>query len=282
VLVTGGSGKLGRACVRDLLDHGHQVTNADLVGAGEEPVATVRVDLADAGQVFELLDGIDFVDRPDAVVHLAAIPGPGKASNAETFRNNIVSTYNVFEAARRTGLKNVVYASTEIIFGLPFAAPPAYLPLDEEAPRRPESAYGLSKLLAEEMAEQFCRWDPELKMIGLRFSNVQEPSDYRRFPAFADAPYDRRWNLWAYIDARDGAQAIRKALESDLRGAEVFTIANAESVLRHPNANLIEECFPGVTVRDLLGENESLLSINKARRLLGYEPEHHWWSEPVA
>ena len=114
----------------------------------------------------------------DALVHLAAIPAPGRNPNAVIFKVNTLSTYNVFEAARRLKIRNIVWASSETVLGLPFDRPPPYVPVDEEYPGRPESAYSLSKLIGEEMARQFCRWDSELKMIGLRFSNVME----RQFP----------------------------------------------------------------------------------------------------
>ena len=103
-----------------------------------------------------------------------------------------------------------------------------------------------------------------------------EPHDYERFPGFdADAKL-RKWNLWAYIDARDAAQAIRKALEAPIKGAEVFIIANADGVMSRPNAELMAEIFPGVAIKDGVGKNETLLSIEKARRMLGYEPRHSW------
>ncbi len=279
VVVTGGSGKLGRACVDDLLAHGYQVFNADwnTPPPADAPCPCSRVDLTDFGQTLETLAGID--DRhggTDAVVHLAAIPAPGLRPNAEIFRINTLSTYHVFEAARRLGIKQVVWASSETVLGLPFDTPPPYAPVDEEYPARPESAYSLTKLLGEEMAKQFCRWDPELKIIGLRFSNVMEPADYARFPGFdADAAL-RKWNLWAYIDARDGAQAIRKALQADLRGAEVFVIANGDTVMSRPNAELMAEIYPGVPLREGVGPHDTLLAIDKARRLLGYEPEYSW------
>ena len=279
VLVTGGSGKLGRAVVAGLRSHGHEVLNADLVPPAEDASLFVKVDLEDAGAVFELVGGIDFCPRPDAVVHLAAIPAPGHAANSVTFRANVVSSYNVFEAARRHRVKNVVYASTEIIFGLPFDTPPGPLPLTEDAAERPESAYGLAKLLVEKMAEQFCRWDPEQKMFGLRFSNVQEVRDYVRFLGFQEDPFERKWNLWGYIDVRDGARAVRKALESPLRGAEVFTIANAETVVAMTNEQLVARCFPGTPLDRSLAPNATLLSIDKARRLLGFEPAYSWRSE---
>ena len=113
-------------------------------------------------------------------------------------------------------------------------------------------------------------------MIGLRFSNVMEPADYARFPSFEDDPGSRKWNLWGYIDARDGAQAVRLALESDLRGTEVFIIANADTVMSRPNGDLIAEFYADVEVRGDLGEHDTLLSIEKARRLLGYQPAYGW------
>ena len=113
-------------------------------------------------------------------------------------------------------------------------------------------------------------------MIGLRFSNVMEPADYARFSSFDGDPGSRKWNLWGYIDARDGAQAVRLALESDLTGTEVFIIANADTVMSRPNAALIAEFYAGVEVRGDLGEHDTLLSIEKARRLLGYRPAYSW------
>lgn len=169
-----------------------------------------------------------------------------------------------------------MWASSETVLGLPFDTPPPYLPADEEYPVRPETAYSLGKGLEEEMARQFCRWDPELKMIGLRFSNVMEPADYAAFPGYDADPMLRKWNLWTYIDARDGAQAVRKALELDTTGMDVFQIANADSVMTRPSAELAAEVFPEVPVRKVLGENEALVSIDKARRILRYEPVHRW------
>ena len=277
VAVTGGSGKVGRACIDDLLQHGFQVVNIDSVPPAKEKCPFVQADLADFGQAFETLSGID--DRHqgvDAVVHLAAIPAPGRKPNAVIFKVNTLSTYNIFEAARRLKIRNVVWASSETVLGLPFNTPPPYVPVDEAYAARPESAYSLSKFLGEEMAKQFARWDPELKIIGLRFSNVMEPHDYERFPGFDADARQRKWNLWAYIDARDAAQAIRKALEAPLKGAEVFIIANTDSVMSRPNTELMAEIFPGVPIKDGVGPNETLLSIEKARRVLGYEPRHSW------
>jgi nucleoside-diphosphate-sugar epimerase len=277
VVVTGGSGKLGRAVIEELVEHGYEVTNLDLVPPLQPRCPFTRIDFTDYGQTYQALTAIDSRhDRVDAVVHLAAIPGPGVAANATTFANNITASYNVFAAARAAGITNVVWASSETLLGLPFETPPPYLPVDEEYAARPETSYSLAKHLDEQMAIQFCRWNPELKMVGLRFSNVMEPADYANFPSFDADPSLRSWNAWSYIDARDGAQAVRLALEYPGTGVEVFIIANADTVMTQPTAALAAQVYPDVPVTKTLGTNETLLSIDKARRLLGYEPRHTW------
>jgi nucleoside-diphosphate-sugar epimerase len=210
------------------------------------------------------------------VVHLAAIPAPGLRPNAATFHNNMTVTYNVFSAALRAGVRNIVWASSETVLGLPFDEFPPYVPVDEDYPPRPNSTYSLVKTLEEELARQLCRWHPDLKLIGLRFSNVMYPEDYARFPGFDADAHARKWNLWGYIDARDGAQAVRKSLEYDVTGTDVFIVANADTVMSRPNEELLAEVFPGVPVKRPFGPNDTLLSIEKARRLLGYEPEFSW------
>jgi nucleoside-diphosphate-sugar epimerase len=276
VVVTGGSGKLGHACVADLVGHGWDVVNVDRTPSPQPLCPFLRVDLTDFGQTVEALSVNDGYRGVDAVVHLAAIPAPGLTTNAATFANNITSTYNVFAAARHSGITNIVWASSETVLGLPFEIPPPYIPVDEEYPARPESTYSLVKHLEEQMARQLCRWDSNLKMIGLRFSNVMDPTDYVAFPGYDADPASRKWNLWAYIDSRDGAQAIRKALAHEVKGCDVFVIAAADTVMSRPNSELIAETFPDVEVRGEIGEHATLLAIEKARRVLGFEPRFSW------
>jgi nucleoside-diphosphate-sugar epimerase len=277
IAVTGGSGKLGRHVVRRLTEDGHQVLTLDLTG--ERSHRVTRVDLRNYGQVLDALLGLDDRLRDfDAVVHLGAIPAPGMAPEAATFENNMLSTYNVFQAARRAGIKKVVYASSETVLGLPFDLDPPYIPVDEEYAARPESTYSLVKHLEEQMAIQFTRWDPELSITGLRFSNVMDPEDYERFPSFEADARARKFNLWGYIDGRDGAQAVARALENGKPGFEAFIIANSDTAMSRTSASLAAEVFPNVKVTKELGEHETLLSIDKARRLLGFEPQHTWRS----
>jgi nucleoside-diphosphate-sugar epimerase len=277
VAVTGSSGKLGRVVVDHLSQRGWDVVALDQSPPARPDNVAIQVNLADFGQAYEALGGID--DRHqgvDAVVHLAAIPAPGLRPNAATFQNNIVTTYNVLSAAVRLGIRNIVWASSETVLGLPFDEYPPYVPVDEDYPPRPNSTYSLVKTLEEELGRQLCRWHPDLKLLGLRFSNVMYPDEYERFPAFDADARARKWNLWSYIDARDGAQAVRRALELDVTGTDVFIIANADTVMSRPNDELLDEVFPGVARKRPFGPNETLLSIDKARRVLGYEPQFSW------
>jgi len=270
VIVTGGSGKAGRATVRELLAHGYDVLNVDLAPPPEPQGRFLRADLTQLGQVYEVLQG------GFGVVHLAAIPSSGLRTEEVTLRENIAGTYNVFSAAIALGLRRIVWASSETTLGLPFDdPPPAYAPIDEAHPLLPNSSYALSKVLMEEMARQMARWSG-IPIVGLRFSNIMTPERYQTFPAFWDDPHARKWNLWGYVDARDVAQSCRLGLEAPLTGAESFIIAAADTVMPRPSGALLAAVFPGVPLRTALGEHETLLAIGKARALLGYAPAHSW------
>ncbi len=278
IAVTGGSGKLGRHVVERLRAHGHDVVVLDTHGV--RGGGWISVDLTDYGQVVDALGGVQGEQPPaDAVVHLAAIPAPGLHADVETFRNNMVTTFNVLHAVPRLGITKVVMASSETVLGLPFDTPPPDVPVDEGYPARPESVYSLGKHLEETMAVELCRWHPELSITALRFSNVMDVEDYAQFPAFDADPSLRRWNLWGYIDGRDGAQAVEKALAHTEPGFDRFVIASPDTVMSRPNADLVAAQFPGVEVRGDLGEHDTLLSIDKARRVLGFDPRHSWRDE---
>lgn len=279
IAVTGGSGKAGRVVVRDLLEHGHEVLNIDRVPSPESyspdtPAPYLSADVTDFGQTLEALSGGERLPGIEAVVHLAAIPSPVHSTPDQVFRTNVTSTHTVFAAAARLGLRRVVWASSETALGLPFDRPPDYAPVDEDH-TYPETSYALSKMLGEEMARQFHRWSG-IPFLGLRFSNVMVREDYQRFPSFWEDPQLRRWNLWGYVDESHVAQSVRLALEADIDGAETFVIAAADTVMRRPSRELMAEVFPGVPVAEHVTGNDTLLCIDKARRLLGYRPEFSW------
>ncbi len=270
IAVTGGSGQAGRALVADLLAHDYQVTNLDTAASRDPDAPDLIVDLTDLGQTIEALAGAD------AVAHLAAVPAPNIVPPGETFRINMMSTYNVFTAAARLGIRKVVWASSETLIGIPVDQErPLYAPIDEEHPALPQTHYALSKLAGESIAEQFSRWTG-IPYIALRYSNVMEEADYARFPDFWEEPPSRAWNLWGYVDARDVAQCTRRALETELSGAQAFLVAAADTCMRQESAELMTQYFPDVPLTRMVRGHETLLSIEKAHTILGYQPAHSW------
>ncbi len=271
IVVTGANGKIGKEAVQQLRAAGHTVVGWDIAGAPPQ------VNCSDFGQVFGGLSGIDpFGAAPDAVLHLAGIPMPGRAPDHVTFENNTLSTYNVFSACARLGINRIVWASSETILGLPFRTPPDFVPLDETHPDRPEWSYSLTKMLGEKMAGEFVRWHPGLSIASLRFSNVCNDEDYAIFRANPDVVAQRAANLWSYIDVRDAGRACVLALEANFTGHEAFIIAAADTISTQPTKELLAGRFADVPVRGDISGFKSLQSSAKAKSIIGFEPQHSW------
>jgi nucleoside-diphosphate-sugar epimerase len=287
IFLTGGSGKAGRHVAPYLAEQGHQVTNADLVPLDHPDVIDLRVDLTDAGEVYSALAGLatfdelDLPEKPtyDAVVHLAAIPAILKQADAATYATNVLSTYNILEAATRLGIPKVVFASSETTYGICFAQgerKPLYVPVDEEHPTVPEDSYAMSKVAGEVTARSFhARSGADI--YGLRINNVIEPHEYAEmFPDFLADPSLRRRNLFAYIDVRDLGHMVQRCLETDDLGFEVFYVANPDMSVAATTNEVIARFYDGVEVRREMGRDETFFAIDKARELVGFDPQHSW------
>jgi nucleoside-diphosphate-sugar epimerase len=287
IFFTGGSGKAGKHVAPYLAELGHHVTNADLVPLGHPDVADLRVDLTDAGETYSAMAGLarmeelELPEKPayDAVVHFAAVPAILLTSDARTYATNVLSTYNVLEAATRLGIGKVVFASSETTYGICFAQGerrPLYVPVDEEHPTVPEDSYAMSKVANEVTARSFqARTGADI--YGLRINNVIEPHEYaEKFPDFLADPSRRRRNVFAYIDARDLGQMVQRCLEVDGLGYEVFNVANADMSVAVTAQQVRERFYDGVELRREMGPDETFYSIDKARELLGYDPQHSW------
>lgn len=292
VLFTGGSGKAGKHVVAYLAAAGHRVLNVDRVALRHPGAADLIADITDSGQMFNAMTayaGDDEMEdgrghRPfDAVVHFAAIPALRIAPDNETYRVNVMGTYNVLEAALKSGIRKVIIASSETTYGVCFSdgqTDPQYLPLDEDYPIDPMDSYGMSKKVNEVTAAAFQR-RTGADVYALRIGNVMEPSDYRKFPGFAKDPGSRRRIAFSYIDARDLGQIVDLCLKKDGLGFQVFNACNDTNSVPQPNAELLATYFPKVRLTRPVGENESLLSNRKIREVLGFKEAHDWRNEDL-
>jgi nucleoside-diphosphate-sugar epimerase len=282
VAVTGSSGKLGRAAVSALRSAKHRVVGLD-INVPMAPAQSIHCDCTDFGQVMGALSGIDITGGvPDAVVHLAGIPMPGLATDHQTFVVNVRSTYNVFSACARLGIKKVIWASSETILGLPFDELPAFAPIDESHPDRPNWSYALAKQLCETMADSFVRWNAGMTITSLRFSNVFAPDDYTQLAALQAKPAWRKMNLWSYVDVEDAGDACRLAVETNIQGHQKMIIAAADTLMREPSQELLAQYFPDVPVKMPIDGNRSLLSSAYAETVIGYHPKHSWRMRTVS
>jgi nucleoside-diphosphate-sugar epimerase len=180
----------------------------------------------------------------------------------------------------------VVWASSETTLGLPFGGgpeqipgaagqPPRYAPVDEDHFPLPTTTYGLSKVVSETIAEQISGWS-QIPFVGLRISNIMEPHDYERFPSYWPDPHARKWNLWGYVDVRDVAAACRLGLETDVTGSQNVIIAAADTVMNRPSREVLAEVFPDAPLSREIGEFDTLLAIDRAKQVLGYQPRYSW------
>ncbi len=198
----------------------------------------------------------------------------------ETYRVNVLSTYNVLDAAAKFGIKKVIFASSETTYGVCFAdgeVKPEYIPVDEEHPTVPQDSYAMSKVVNEVTAKSF-QARTGADVYGFRINNVIEPHEYaQNFPAFVEDPGKRRRNIFAYIDARDLAHMVECCLNTDGLGYEVFNVSNDDSSVGIPSAQVIEEFYKDVPLKRKMGKFETFYSNEKAKRLVGFAPKYGTW-----
>ncbi len=302
ILTTGGSGTIGGYVLRELIQAGHSVTSYSRTAPRIDGAAFIQGDIMDPNALARACQG------HDAVIHLAAVPGPGRATPAQLININVVGTANVLEAALQAGIDKVVFASSGAATGFSFqkhALAPRYLPLDEEHPCEPQDEYGLSKLLAELTCKRYSDGFG-IRTICLRINNnwylerasaevavssgwaqqfsVEDlwTARYRKTVEDADGewptpgPPAPHKILWAFTDARDAAQAFRLAVENDTIAHEVLLINGHDTCSYEPTTELIARHYPGVPVNTPLECHASLWSHGKATRLLGYQPKSTW------
>lgn len=275
IVVTGSSGKLGRHTVKTLLEAGHTVVPADVAPPQAPPPAdypqTRIVDLSDGDRVIDLLTGAD------AVCHLANHPALPEPHRTAGFRNNVATTFNVFHAAERAGVKKVLYASSVQAYGVlghrepdgsVIVASPRYLPIDEDHPLLPAAAYPLSKAAGEWFAESFARRVPEMTIWGLRFSAITEklapPHNHAR----------ALWSLYSAIHIADAAVAILLCCQTDRPGYTPLNIVAPGSTDNWSRQMLAETYGHTPEIRGDLQPSDALITGRRAADLIGFQPRH--------
>ncbi|MHB8061912.1 MAG: NAD-dependent epimerase/dehydratase family protein [Ruminiclostridium sp.] len=273
IVITGGGGLLGPYVVDHFVDMGYDVLSVDITKSQKSSARFLKVNLMNLGECYGALAGAD------AVVHLAAIPVAYSHPNEVTFQNNVMATYNILEAAAGLGIKKAVIASSESSYGIVFSKQnlaPQYVPIDEEHPQLPEDCYGLSKIVAEKTADMINR-RCGMQVVSFRIGNVITPENYKKFPEFIHQSKNRRMILWSYIDARDIAVACRLAIEADGLGSVALNLAADDTSMDIKSNELMRAEFPEVKdIRVPLDNYHTLLSNEKAKKLLNWQPVHCW------
>ena len=287
IVFTGGTGKAGRHVVPVLLEKGYSILNVDLKPLNLPGVNTLVADLTDSGQAFNALschfgfEGYELgkpPSAPDAVVHFAAIPRVLLEPDNKTYFANVMSTYNVIEAAMKLGVRKVIIASSETTYGVCFAEGDKdyhSFPLEEDYDSDPMDSYGLSKVVNEKTARAFAmRYNADI--YALRIGNVIEPHEYDAFSDYLANPPMRKRNAWSYIDARDLGEIVHLGIQKDGLGYQVFNAVNDTITADMPTEEFLAKYAPHTPVTREMGKFEAPLSNRKIREVLGFKEKHNW------
>lgn len=278
IAVTGAEGRVGRHVVQELLNHNYEVVAITLDTWAESPVENRVADITQYEQLMNAFAGCD------AIIHLAGIPNPMQGEETQVFQTNTTGVFNAALAAGNLNIPKLVVASSDCALGITFShqlTSPAYLPLDEGHPTAPDNCYGLSKLVGEQIAEGMAKRFG-MSIVSLRISAVQDAEIYKADWFIHDLHNPERGvtdNLWAYIDVRDCARAFRLAVEADIPGHEIITIASHETRAIVPSEELIARYFPHTPLRKPIQGFQSFQDCSKAKKLLNFEAKYSWREE---
>jgi nucleoside-diphosphate-sugar epimerase len=289
IVVTGGVGKLGQYAIRELLDHGHEVTSADIVASPGNNCRSLIVDLTNTADICAA------VKDADGVIHLARKPFPytyteeafdprsrtwkipDTPADTELFNYNVAITHNVLAASNYVGVKRLVVGSSLAIYGFYYPlcrSVPEYLPVDENHPLKPQDPYSVSKIVCEEICNSFVR-KSDMRVASLRFAGITTDLSHQGLLERRENPL--RWTgaLWTFIDVRDAAVACRLSLEADLDGHQAFNICAPTTIMDSSTYGLIREYLPEVTRINGNDEgNWSGYDPGKAANLLGFNAKY--------
>lgn len=272
VLVTGASGRVGRHVV-DALVGQCEVTALDLA----PPVQDVRFI---EGNVLDLETIRASMSGQDAVIHLAAIDIGVPAEPEAYFGVNVMGTWNTVQAAKEAGIRKVVLASSISATGIGEMRPdfpPEYLPVDEAHAMKPAHAYGVGKLVVEDIARGFALHG-DMSIICLRPVAVIVESNLRRTVDRAADP-GHRW-LAAWVTGEDTGRAFAAALDYDAAFDAMFVAAD-DSASEVPTLERLAGVYgTAPPVRDPewfeRDRHASPIDATRAKQRLGWRPTARW------
>lgn len=274
ILVTGGSGAVGKYIVDELVRHHHAVGVVDIVQPKRKDIHFHHIDILNFDDVCDAVNGYD------AIIHTAGIPHPLNDPPEKVFTVNVNGTFNVLEAAACCGIKKIVFTSSESTLGFAFMTnkmTPEYIPIDEHHPLRPQDPYGLSKIISEQMCRTYsARYS--MRTICLRMPWIWMP-EKEKIPFYKQlvAEYNQWYkNLWTYVHVFDVAQAHRLAVESELEHLhEIFFITAKENWTGKNSKELLATHYPELhRFAQDFADAQAIISHEKANRVLGYVPSY--------
>ena len=270
VVVTGAAGLLGRHVAAAFRQAGWRVTATDRRDDGA--AIPVVADLLDEAEARRLVDGAD------CVAHIASIPRPVGYDARDVFDTNMGLMYSVLGGMEATGVSRLVFASSFSILGLPFAPRPvdiAYLPIDEGHPAGPQDVYAVTKWLGEEMVDAWVRRTGG-SAVSIRMPWIQTAEGFARDVVARRTRPESHLDLWSYIDARDAGEAFVLAAEAPTTGNERLYIAAADTYSEEPTDDLVARHYPDVRYGGVAGPHGAVISTEKARTTIGFQPRHGW------
>jgi UDP-glucose 4-epimerase len=288
VLVTGGAGFIGSHIVEQLIAAGHEVAVVDSLwaeGGGKEsnlnPNARFyRADITDEAALARIFDEV----RPEAVSHQAAQHSVAVSTKNPQLdaRVNVIGLLNVLSNSSRVGVKKVVFASSGATYGTP-----TRLPIDEDTPQRPESPYGITKMVAEHYL-RYWQESQGLNYTALRYGNVYGPRQDPNGEAGVIAIFAKRFLTHQPVRIDwDGEQRKDYVFVEDVARANVLALSRGDNDIfcigsgTPTSVNEIYEVLANLTgykpeiTRAPKRQGDIYLSYfnsSKAERLLGWKP----------
>jgi len=268
IAVTGGNGDMGRSLIPYLLEQNHSVVSIDLAlpASFKHDVHFIAADTSDFGQLVASMHGCD------AVIHLAAIRGPGNHPAPLLYANNTIGSYNSLNAAAVLGIKRVCLASSINAIGGAFSrsARYDYFAVDEEHPTYAEDPYALSKWVLEQQADAFARRYEWMSIASLRLHMLVDSREHA-VERTAGMGYYASRHLWAYTLLGEANRAFLLSLTADFTGHQVFYTVAPRSAASQPSLQLAREHYPDAEIRSDLSDQTGFFNCAKAGKLLGWQ-----------